>query len=102
MSCFLLYICVKLLHLLMNQANSKIKYLFVKIKTHNTNYVNSITKKIKPVGVEIDTTFLPKAITNTQSNEQKLFLIKAKVLKRSIKQLNNCKNTLNYWKVKSS
>jgi len=84
----------------MGQTISHTKYLFIEIEMGNANSINSITKKLKSIGVEIDTTFLPKALNVTQSNRRKLFLLKVKVVKSSIKELNNCPDVINYWELK--
>jgi len=84
----------------MGQKISHTKYLFIEIEMGNVNCINSITKKLNSIGVEIDTTFLPKALNVSRSNKLKLFLLKVKVVKSSIKQLNDCPDVINYWELK--
>jgi len=83
----------------MKESNSNKKRLFIEIEMSNADNIISITKKFKSIGVEIDTAFSPKPMGASQLDNKSLFLIKARIVKSLIKQLNDCPDILNYWEL---
>lgn len=85
----------------MKQNTSKMKDLFIEIKMANGNNIKSVAEKLNLLGVDLDANFMPKALKVTQTDAQKLFLVKGRIIQSLIKQLKDCPNVVNYWELKS-
>lgn len=86
----------------MKQNSSKVKNVFIEVETTNTKSIKLVTKKLNSIGVELDTTFMPKVLKVTQTDAQKLFLLKGRIIQSLIKELENCPNVINYWELKTN
>lgn len=84
----------------MEKSASNTKCFYIEIEMDNIDNIHSVAKKLNAVGIDIDITFIPRALSITKSNEQKLFLVKVKIVNSSIKQLNDCPDVINYWELK--
>jgi len=76
------------------------KDLFIEIEANNTNCVKSVTEKLNLIGVDIDSTFMPKILKVTQTDAQKLFLLKGRIIQSLIKELKDCPDVINCWELK--
>jgi len=86
----------------MPDNTSIMKELFIEIETTNVNSINTITKKLNLMGVDIDTNFMPKILNVSQSDAQKLILVKGRIIQSLIKQLKDCPDVINCWELKTN
>lgn len=84
----------------MKQNSFKVKNLFIEVETTNTRCIKSVAEKLNLLGVDLDLTFEPKVLKVSQTDAQKLMLLKGKIVQPLIKELKNCPEVINCWELK--
>jgi len=86
----------------MKKNTSTMKEIFIEIETTNANCIIAITKKLNLMGIDIDTNFRPKVLNVSQSNAQRLILVKGRIVQSLIKRIKECPDVINCWELKST